>query len=193
MRREFEKKLAQRPNLAANIRLIAGNAQSFDAGRTFPAAFLSGSFDHFVDDEERLSSLANIGRHLVPGGVLVFDVFLGLMKDSPLSPAGKASVGEREVRRFVGGKVLPDKKKETTLVFEIYEGGDLLERIEERSVVGITSREEVHHLLTETGFETQREWSSYEFVEFQEGNPLLIVEAMKRPLLICVGQLCSRN
>ncbi len=83
MRRVFEEKLFQRPHLCNSVTLKAGDARSFDLGRTFPAAFLSGAFDHFLDDEERLASLRNIGRHLVAGGKLVFDVFLGLMRDSP--------------------------------------------------------------------------------------------------------------
>jgi SAM-dependent methyltransferase len=102
-----------RPDLAARIRLFAADARSFDAGRTFPAAFLSGTFDHFLDDEERRSSLVNIARHLVPDGLLVFDVFLGLMVDSPLAPAGRATKGDREVRRLVGGRILPNNTMET--------------------------------------------------------------------------------
>ena len=180
MRRELKKKLAQRPHLASRITLIAADARSFDAGRTFGAAFLSGTFDHFVDDEERRAGLSNIARHLAPGGLLVFDLFLGLMGDSPLSPAGTVTVDEAEVRRFVGGKVLPGKRKETVLIFETYQGGLLVDRIEERSVVGITSREEVHGLLAETGFAVQREWSSYASAEFEAGDPLLIIEAVKQ-------------
>lgn len=111
MRRVFKKKLAQQPEAAANIELLPGEASSFALERTFPAAFLSGCLDHFLDDEERISSLQNIGRHLDEGGKLIFDLFLGLMQDSPLSPAGSVRVGNREYRRFVGGKILPSKKK----------------------------------------------------------------------------------
>jgi SAM-dependent methyltransferase len=180
MRREFENKLARRPDVAANIRLIVGDARSFDAGATFPAAILSGSFDHFVDDEERRSSLANVRRHLVPGGTLVFDVFLGLMADSPLSPAGQVRVGEREIRRLVGGNMLPGGKRQTDIIFEVYEGDALVERIAEQGVVGVTSRRKVHEVLSRVGFEVRREWSSYEFDGFREGDPLLIVEAVRQ-------------
>jgi SAM-dependent methyltransferase len=180
MRREFERKLAQRPDLAARIRLIAADARSFDAGRTFPAAFLSGTFDHFLDDEERQSSLTNIARHLVPNGLLVFDVFLGLMKDSSLAPAGRATMGEAEVRRYVGGRVLPNGKMETHLVFEVCRENTLLECIAERSLVGITTRDGVHQILAEAGFAVQHEWSTYGFAQYEAGDPLLIVEAMKR-------------
>ena len=179
MRREFEKKLAQRPDLGENVTLIGGDARSFDLGRTFPAAFLSGAFDHFLDDDERLSSLRNIGRHLAPNGKLVFDVFLGLMRDSPLSPAGKVQVGDREYRRFVATRMLPDQTQQVHLVFETYRGGELVERLEERGVVGIISREKLHQLLAQTGFAVRQEFGDYDFTEFQEGSSLLIVEAEK--------------
>lgn len=179
MRSEFERKLQEEPELWERITVIAGEAKSFHIGRTFPAAFLSGSFDHLLDDKERLAALRNIGRHLVPDGCLVFDIFLGLMKDSPLSPAGVARVSGREVRRFVGGRMLPEQRKETRLVFEVYEEGTLIERIEERSLVGITSRKDIHRLLKVAGFRVQREWSGYNFKPFQEGNSILIVEAVK--------------
>jgi SAM-dependent methyltransferase len=179
MRREFERKLQAEPHLRERIVLADGDAQSFDLGRTFPAAFLSGSFDHFLDDAERLSALQNINRHLAVGATLVFDVFLALMKDTPLLPAGVVSTGEREIRRFVSGWVLSRQTKETLLVFEIYEEGELVERIEERSLVGITSREAIRQLLKRTGFEVQREWGDYRFKPFQEGDSLLIVDAAK--------------
>jgi len=180
MRREFLKKLEHRRDLVGNITLLAVDARSFHVDRTFPAAFLSGSFDHFLDDRERLSSLFNIARHLQPNGTLVFDVFLGLMKDAPLSPSGSVQHGNRQYRRFVGGRLLPDKTRETILIFETYQAGELLERIEERSLVGIVDREGVHRLLREAHFIVAREFSNYDFTPFRAGDSLLIVEAIKK-------------
>jgi len=180
MRREFLKKLSQQPELSENIILIEGDASAFDLGRTFTSAFLSGSFDHFFDDKERISSLLNINRHLKPKAKLIFDVFLGLMKDSALSPAGIEKMDNREYRRFVGKKLLSDDKQETHLVFEIYESGKLIKQIEERSLVGIIDRKKVHRLLSETGFEVKQEFNNYDLTKYQEGDSLLIVEAAKR-------------
>jgi SAM-dependent methyltransferase len=179
MRSEFLRKLGTRSDLAANITLVAADARSFALSRPFPAAFLSGTFDHFLDGQERLSSLLNIARHLQPNGKLVFDVFLGLMKDTPLSPAGRVEQGDREYRRFVGGSLLPNRTRETILVFETYEAGALVERVEERSLVGVVERQDVHHLLREAGFAVTREFSNYDFTAFQEGDSLLIIEAIK--------------
>lgn len=180
MRHQFEKKLSKLPDLSRDIELIAGDAISFELKRTFPAAFLSGTFDHFLDDDERLSSLKNIGKHLKTNGKLIFDVFLGLMRDSPLSPAGEITRGDTEYRRFVGNRLLPDERMETTLVFETYQSGKLKEPIEERSLVGIIQRERLHDLLKETGFEVIREFGNYDFSSFKQGDSLLIIEAIKK-------------
>jgi SAM-dependent methyltransferase len=179
MRDAFESKLREEPGLRERIALVAGDAQSFVLERTFPAAFLSGSFDHLLDDGQRLAALRNVRRHLAPGGCLVFDVFLGLMKDSPLSPAGVARAGGRVIRRFVGRRVLPGGRQETRLVFETYRDGALVERIEERSLVGITSREAVRRLLGQAGFVVRQEWGGYDRSPFEPGGALLIVEAVK--------------
>ena len=180
MRREFEKKISEKPELSKNIELIAGDAISFNLDRTFAAAFLSGTFDHFLDDEERLQSLKNIAKHLGPHGKLIFDVFIGLMKDSPLSPAGKVKKGDTEYRRFVGDRILPDEKMEVVLVFETYQSGKLKERIEERSIVGVIHKERVHQVLEKTGFEVKKEFRNYHFTESKEGDSLLIIEAVKK-------------
>jgi hypothetical protein len=69
--------------------------------------------------------------------------------------------------------------QETHLIFETYQDDKLLERLEESGTVGITSREELHGLLIEAGFEVRREFGNYDFSQFQEEGPLLIVEAEK--------------
>jgi SAM-dependent methyltransferase len=179
MHEQFEKKLRTHPELAENIRLIGGNASSFDFKRTFPAAILSGSFDHFMDDHERVSSLRNIAKHLKAGGMLVFDVGLGFMDDSPLKPAGQVDLGDKHYRRFVSRKRLPDGKLDWLLIYEVYQSGKLIERIEEHSQCGTIDRAKLHRLLEETGFEIKKEFGDWDFKEYEEGNLFLIVEAMK--------------
>ena len=179
MRREFEKKLSALPELSKNIELVAGDAASFKFPRTFPAAFLSGVFDHFLDGKERLAALRNIAKHVETHGKLIFEVGLGYMKDSPMSAAGKVTQGDKEYRRFMEGKVLPDEKMEWLLVYERYQSGKLTERIEERWLAGIIDRAKLHRLLKDTGFEIKREFGGHDFKEYKEGDLLLIIEAEK--------------
>lgn len=179
MRREFLKKLSWESDIKDNITLIEGDATSFNFGRTFPAIFLSGCFEHFINDDERLLSLLNINKHLILNGILVFDVLIGQMKDSPLSPAGVVRKGDSECRRFVGGKVLPDKKKAVILIFEEYRDGKLINRIEEHSTIGIIERQKIHSILSKSGFKVNNEFSNYDYTPYTEGDETLIIEAVK--------------
>jgi len=88
-------------------------------------------------------------------------------------------VGERDIRRLVGGQVLPGRRKETVLVFEVYERGVLVDRVEERSLVGITDRGAIHRLLRAGGFAVRQEWASYDREPFREGDVFLLVEAVR--------------
>jgi SAM-dependent methyltransferase len=179
MREQFEKKLTAQPELAKNIQLVAGDAKSFKFDRAFPAAILSGIFDHFLDDQERLASLSNIARHLEPGGTLVFDVGIGYMDDSPLEPAGQVTQGDKHYRRFLSRKRLPDEKLDWLLIYEIYQSDKLIERIEEHSSTGVIDRSKVHRLLKQTDFEVKSEFGDYDFRDFKEGDKLLVIEAQK--------------
>jgi SAM-dependent methyltransferase len=175
---QFDKKLYALPQLAKNIKLVVGDARSFDFDRTFPAAFLSGSFDHFMGDKERVDSLRNIAKHLEPSGKLVFDVGLGFMNDKELSPAGELKIEDREYRRFFSRKRTGDKI-EWLLIYEIYESGKLIERIEEKSQASVIDRPKLHHLLKKTGFKIKKEFGDWNFREYKEGDLFLIVEAIK--------------
>jgi SAM-dependent methyltransferase len=183
MRREFRKKLAKHPELLNKIQIVANNAARFKLPRSFSVAYLSGTFDHFVDEDQRKSSLENIARHLDQGGKLVFDVFLGLMRDSQLSPAGMASVGNRVVRRLVGAQVLPTRQQMfVEIVYEIYKNEQLIERIEEKSLVGIIDRNRLNRILDETGFEIRNEWGGYDLEPYVDGDSLLLIEAVMKAL-----------
>jgi len=181
MREQLRLKLTGYPEVSDRVKVVADDAASFDLNRTFPLAILSGTYDHFLNREERLASLRNIARHLRPAGLLVFDVFLGLMGSSPLSPAGEIQRGDRTYRRFVGRRVLPGQKVEVELVFEVYRGAELAERVEQRSVAAITDRDQIHRVLAEAGFSIRREFSDYDFSPYREGDELLILEAALSP------------
>ncbi|MCK4410324.1 MAG: hypothetical protein KAW67_09570 [Candidatus Eisenbacteria sp.] len=74
--------------------------------------------------------------------------------------------------------MLPGLRKETRLVFEVYEEGGLVERAEETSVVGIVDRAEVRRVLDAAGFDVRAEWGGYDFTSYRDGGSLLVVEAV---------------
>lgn len=179
MRGVFERKLEDNPYLRQRITFVPGDASSFKIGRTFPYIYLSGVFDHFLTEVERIASLSNIACHLEPAGTLVFDVFFGYMKDEELSAAGKAQVGDVTYKRFVGGEVVANIKQ-YLIVFEIHKKGKLIERIEQHSQAGITDYDTLYRLLTRTGFKVMQEFNDYEFTPYKEGDELLVIEAVKK-------------
>jgi SAM-dependent methyltransferase len=179
MRAVFEEKISKQRNLKSNIVLIDGLAKGFDFGRTFPAAYLSGTFDHFLDDDERLASLLNIRKHLSAKGVLIFDAFVELMREKPLAPADEVCEGRRVYKRFVGAKLLPGSKLEVELLFQLFEKDVLVEEIEEKSLVAVIDRKGISELLERAGFLLGKEFGDYSRCAFQEGDGLIIIEAVK--------------
>lgn len=179
MRREFKKKLEHRRKLLSNIEIHDGEAESFGLGQTYPAAIMSGCFDHLLDDRQRLGALKNVGRHLKSKGKLIFDLYRGLTGDRPLKAAGKATIGTLEYNRFVGAKLIPGNILEIRLVYETYSYGQMVSRIEEKSLVGIIQREKLHHLLAVSGFEIVNEFGDYDLSPYKDGDDMLIIEALK--------------
>ncbi|MFW9853182.1 MAG: class I SAM-dependent methyltransferase, partial [Candidatus Thorarchaeota archaeon] len=104
MLKQFLMKLDAKPELGVNLELIKAGASSFKIERKFKFVFMSGVFDHFLTKEERKKVLVNIYNHMANEGLLVFDMFLGLMKDSSIKPAGIYVDNEKEYRRHVGTK-----------------------------------------------------------------------------------------
>ena len=179
MRAVFEEKISKQKIPKDNIVLIDGLAQGFDFGRTFPAAYLSGTFDHFLGDDERLASLLNIHKHLSARGVLIFDAFIGLMREKPLAPAGEVCEGHRVYKRSVGTKLLPGRMLEVELLYQLFEKGVLVEQIVEKSFVAIIDRRGISELLERSGFLVRKEFGDYNRCAFQEGDGVIIIEAVK--------------
>lgn len=177
MRFEFERKLRGEKDIQNMIVFIEGDASNFDVDGQFPCAYLSGTFDHFLTDEERVASLTNIKKHLLVDGVLIFDLFIGMVDNSTLKPAGFVRIDGWEYQRSVSRTVVEDDIVEVKLLYEIYHHGELKEKVEETGLVGIIDRESVRSLLSETGYEVVKEYGDYDFTPFEEGDELLIIEA----------------
>jgi len=179
MLQQFLMKLDAKPELERNVELIKADASSFKIKRKFKFVFMSGVFDHFLTKEEREKVLVNIYNHMEKEGVLIFDIFLGLMKDSSIKPAGIYVNNEKEYKRHVGAKVLEDNKIEVTLIYEIFEKNKLVDKVEEKSFAAILNKDEVIQLVKDIGFEILNMYSNYDFTTFKTGDNILIIEAQK--------------
>ena len=59
-----------------DLRIFPGNMTDFDAGRKYSLAIIARSgFMHLPDQKSQIAALKNLGRHLVPGGILTLNTF----------------------------------------------------------------------------------------------------------------------
>ena len=177
---EFSRRLASRPDLLRLVSFHRGDAATFDMKRTFPAACLSGVFDHFLDDTARNAALRNMVRHIDRGGILLLDVYFNYLDLSPdLIPEATATDGEKVHRLFHAVRPVGEDRVEFTVVIETYEKEKLVDRIEEKSCAGLITREHLHDLLGNAGFIVRNEFSDTEFTPYRDGAPHLFIEAVK--------------
>jgi hypothetical protein len=141
---------------------------------------MAGSFDHLLNDAQRLRALSNIARHLEPGGRLVFEVWVGLMKDDPGTWAGEHRVGVTTYKRRVDRRVKPDGTVEIELIYDVFREGKRVQRIEQHSRVGISDREQVLRLLGEAGFRVSAESGDYEGTPYADGHSILLLETNRQ-------------
>jgi SAM-dependent methyltransferase len=144
-------------NPPPHLDLVTGRMETFDlGGRRFPLVTAPFRvFQHLLDVDAQLAALANIRRHLAPGGAFAFDVFdprLGLLA----TPDEKEQVDATFVRDGVEVRRLARVRRD--LATQILEVTFRFEP-ETPGVGGNTTvrlrwfyRYEIEHLLARAGF-----------------------------------------
>jgi SAM-dependent methyltransferase len=141
--------------LPPNLELVEGRMESFDLGaRQFQLVICPfRAFQHLLDVPSQLATLANVRRHLAPGGTFAFDVFdpnLALLAAPPQDERLEATfmLDGVQTRRY--GRVRPDLAAqilEVTFRFDPPQS-------EGSSTVKLRwfYRYEIEHLLARAGF-----------------------------------------
>lgn len=69
-------KLAERPDLRGRVTLIESSMADFHVEKDFALAIIAArSFQHVTDPLEQRATLERVRRHMLPGGVLILDLF----------------------------------------------------------------------------------------------------------------------
>jgi len=175
----FKEKLENLPHLKDRIVLIKSEAKDFHLPQQYPAAILSGCFDHFLSPMERYQVMNNIYKHLKAKGRIIFDVFLGLMKEKSWIVAGVKEQDGKTIKRLIK----TDRKKnnilQVTLKYQVYQNDIKITEDIQHSHAAITTLEEIEELLSRVGLRITNKWGSYQYTPFIEGDKLLILEAEK--------------
>jgi SAM-dependent methyltransferase len=163
--------LAQaRANLAAEglvAELFEGDMRTVDLGRRFRVATLPfRPLQHMIDIEDQLAALANIRRHLEPGGTLLLDVFqpdlarIGGGRGEERLDLERSGARGRTVRRYSRSVSQPWRQVlHVTMRWEIQPGDEELRADFEMRWF---TQAEMQHLLARTGYALEAVYGSFD-------------------------------
>jgi len=169
-------------NPPPNLELVQGRMESFDlGGRRFPLITCPfRAFQHLLTVDAQLAALANVRKHLAPGGAFAFDVF-----DPKLAWIAAPADTERldatfmidgvETRRFASTRVdLATQVMEVTFRFEPAQtDGNTIVRLR------WFYRYEIEHLLARVGFTDLTIYGGYDRRPWKPEGETVIVARVR--------------
>jgi len=148
---------ARRKGGESGPEFLHGDLQTLELGRTFDAVVMMFAvLGYQTSNEELLSSLRSVSRHLRPGGVFTFDFWYGpaVLRERPSDRARVFREGSREIIRVAHGGL--DVLRHLALVdYEIWvaEDGAGMTKSSERHVMRYFFPQELRLLLDTAGLE----------------------------------------
>ncbi|MDZ7725401.1 MAG: class I SAM-dependent methyltransferase [candidate division KSB1 bacterium] len=179
-----KEKAAQTTGLKAPV-FIQADMRDFNLNRTFPCCIVPfRALLHNLTQDDQIAALQCIARHLDPGGLLVFDLFVPLYQvmaqkewHEELSPEDLADPDENIKIRI---DVSHDPVVQQLSIRNEYVQ---LGSEESRSAImkyRYMFRYEVEALLRLCGFETQKVWSDFDKSPYNYSSGMMIFQAKKK-------------
>lgn len=189
MLRAAERRLAAEPEeVQTRTRLVQGDIRSVDLGRQF--SLVTAPFrvvQHLIDRADQKTWLANVRRHLEPGGHLVFDVFqpdYDLVADSPFLTVDVERTDPetgRRIRRVSKSEHHPELQTFDVTFEWLVEGEDGTETTQDtvHQTVRWFTRYELENLLELQGFEILHVWGDFDQTPFGPHAEDIILHARR--------------
>jgi len=159
-------------DIRGRVRLVEGDMRRFDLGATFALVTIPfRPFQHLTTVDDQLACLASVGRHLAPGGTLVFDVFDPMLESLAQPATGEEVGGEpafvtpdgrhvvRTHRRLAHDKA--NQVQTIELVYHVTHPDGRRERLVHAFDMRYFFRFEVEHLLARAGFEVRHVYAGF--------------------------------
>ena len=165
MLKEAKKKLQKESeNVQSRVRLFESDMRSFSLDRTFPLAYIpSSTIQHCAMQEDQISCLKAINKHLSKNGLLAFNLILpSSTYNNCVRFIGKATDGNSTVMRFISYHPnWQEQLLEVLLLFEVYKSGVMTKRICDASTIAMIGKQEMLRLLKKTGFRVEKVYGDY--------------------------------
>lgn len=185
---QARKKVDARPELAPLVRLERADARDLDLGQTFALAIWAiNSFMHLDSQADQLRALESARRHLVPGGLLVLDLFSPdpatlLDADGRLIHDATWSLGESGhivIRSSSRRLEQAEQRLEVTYVFDEVTPDGQVRRTVAPFSMRYLHRFEAQLLLERAGFTLEALYGTYDLDPFGADSPRMIFVARK--------------
>jgi SAM-dependent methyltransferase len=175
--------IARSKDPPANLRLLHGDARSFDLAPLRFALIFSAfrSFQHLYTVDDQLAFLAHARDHLAPGGLLAFDVF-----DPNLEYLAEGGAAEHVDIEWTEGDLSMKRYNEVTLNHRtqvLHANFRVEARREGEKVSEDTNdiqvrwfyRYELEHLLARASYEVVERYGDFDGTPIGEGTELIFV------------------
>jgi len=186
-------KLAAQPEpIRSRAALVRGDLAGFDLGRQFALITIPfRPFQHLLTVDQQLGCLRAVGRHLAPGGRLIFDVFhvdprsvhdTAWMEEKEDAPPTRLPDG-RMVRRTVRIAAFHRAAQINDVEFCWYvtHPGGRQEEIRWRVGLRYYYRFELEHLLARAGLRVAGLYGDYDRSALRDESPEMIFMAEREP------------
>lgn len=164
----------------SNLELVHGDMQSFDLGaRRFPLITIPfRAFSHLLDVPAQLAALANVRRHLAPGGRLALDVFDPKLtslarSEDPEALAVVAETPSGRVQRF--DRVTRDGARQVLKLCMRFVADAPEDCGEAELELRWFHRYELEHLLARAGFAIGEIYGNFDRTPWTPGGETIVI------------------
>ncbi len=166
----------------SRVTLVQGDMRSFELTQTFQLVTLPfRPFQHLIAIEDQLACLANIHRHLAPGGRLILDLFnpslIFLTSDTLGQEVGEEPEfsmpdGRRVIRRAkTVSRDYFNQVNHAELIYYVTHPDGRTERLVHSLFMRYLFRFEAEHLLARSGFTVEALYANYDKTPYGSTYP----------------------
>ncbi|MEO6062227.1 MAG: class I SAM-dependent methyltransferase [Thermoflexales bacterium] len=155
-------RLGDDTSLDERLTIVPADAQTCELGRTFSLIVFSHALYLLDGPTERVAALANLARHLAPGGRLIADFALEEGRaERARALTAERRIGEAVYRRFSESLRTGDRLWAVSWAFEVEIGGHVVERAGETYRVSTGTLAECRAELSAAGLRPVSEFADY--------------------------------
>ena len=173
------------------VHLIQVNMTGFDTGERYSLVTTAfRSFQHLITVEEQKACLKHINRHLVPGGLLILDIFHPYPPRLVTNPVYMEEIEDLPETKLPDGRLLrrttrmvafhrDQQYNDIEMFYYITHPDGRREKLVQAFPIRYFYRYEIEHLLEICGFQVVDLFGNYDRSVFTEDSPEMIFVAGK--------------